>query len=257
MQVTYKRYGGSNLLDSASFGRVEAFDGYVVVDGVQLDLRGAQTASIYYSKGEIGDGIGAAVSFAKAGGEYFCDIIDTRDGEGANWTRTVTDYPDALVGEGGQDIASVHTGSVTLTDGLRLAYQEFVDTAVKLSKRLRERALEGNHPPLLVRKAEAWIYYGAHAAAYMVGNNSQFSYAQKARWAGVGVAIMAAIIAEENSETLYGAIDPIPEPSAPMLLADPSTGARIDFADAVAISGDGYPAMPALLPDGWINELEV
>ncbi|MCY4248095.1 MAG: hypothetical protein OXE95_11050 [Chloroflexi bacterium] len=268
MRIIYTRYGdgSANLLRRDGFARIEAqHEGCVVADGVMLDMRGAQNAtSLFYPKGAIGDGIAASISLIRSeDGEYICEVIDTQAGASERRDETITDFPYAIVGEAGQSVTSVDSGSITLTSGLRLAYHNFYDTAVKLSLRLQERARAGNHPPDLVRKAEAWIYYSTYAAAYMVGNNAVFSYAQKLRWATTGIAIMKAIIAEQNSETLYTAIDPIDAiPATPLLVVDPTTGNRIAFANAVVIipSTDGYPELPSSLTltnESWIDALTV
>lgn len=130
----------------------------------------------------------------------------------------------------------------------------------QLSVKLSRQAEAGWHSPELVNKGRAWIYHALHEAAYMVGLNTTFSHAVKARWAITGAAVAAAILEEENAETLYNSVEGESSPTGPVLLVDPATGSRLTFATAAAItpSAGGYPAKPnnSDLGNGaWINNI--
>lgn len=159
-----------------------------------------------------------------------------------------------------------HNGSVqfdvplTAAQTLRQLYRTLNEEASRLSIKLANRAAEGWHAPGLVAKGNAWIYHAAHEAAYMVALNSTHSATVKTRFATTGIGILRAILAEQDSETLYNGVEPIDAPTGPVLVVNLSTGAQIPFASAVEItpSSGGYPAAPASADLGggsWVERI--
>jgi len=145
-------------------------------------------------------------------------------------------------------------------EALKSAFRSFRESIEQLSIKLLERAEAGWHSPELVEKGRSWIYHAGHEAGYMVGLNTTLSNAVKRRFALVGRGIAQAILAENDSETLYNGIEPITAPTGPVLVVNLNTGAQIAFSAAVAITPEsgGYPAIPtsANLGGGsWIETI--
>lgn len=257
-----------------ALGQIEAVsESRIIVDGHDLDLTGAiAPATVRYEKAVWDEGgIGIVAELTRnADGDHGLSIIETDSsaaGDGAAGAAVaVSTFPTQIRGAAQSAPFTPVAGGIAILAGVKATFRAFHANAVKLSEKLQARANEGVHSPEIVAKGSAWIYYGTHLAAYMVGSNTTIGLGARLRWAAVGIAIMEAILAEDDSETLYMGIAPVDAPTAPVLLVNPATGARIAFAAAADSSdpahvtltpgSDGYPALPGanVLGDGaWID----
>jgi len=149
---------------------------------------------------------------------------------------------------------------LTDLEQLKSDFRAFRESIEQLSIKLLERAEAGWHAPPLVDKGRAWIYHAGHEAGYMVGLNTTLTIPVKRRFALVGRGIAQAILAEDDSETLYNGIEPLVAPTGPVLVVNLQTGAQIAFSAAVAITPEsgGYPAIPTsanLAGGAWIETI--
>ena len=235
------------------YNRVEAIaDGAVVADGILLDLRGARSgASLYHRNAESVYGHKyVLVNRDPDDGSWSCVVSTTHTTSVSGSTRTISTYPNAIIGSTGQTITSTLQGSITQTDGLRAAFRTAHDELNAWGDGLD--ALSRYYKQSIVNAGHDWLYWAGHIAAYIVAHSNSYTWAQKMTWAETVITGAADVASPAQ---FYANTSAHTAPTRPKTWVNPANGNKVNLGSAINLATAAAPSIAQLDNGGWIDTL--
>ena len=236
-----------------TFNRIESrSDWVIIVDGVQLDLRGARKgASVRYipSGNHEFPPREVALSRLATDGSAQLRIRTTATSATNTATSTVSTHPSGIIGATGQTVLSTAPGSITPAKGIQDAYRDLVEAVKALGIEMND--IDAWHPHAAVGRRHDWLYWAMRIPAYLIAHgHGTWSWERRVTWAET----MISTLAGKTALKWYEDMESATAPTSAVTIIDPSDASVKDITQAVAVAGT-TPTTAQLKAGAWPADL--